>query len=89
MKKIIRLTESDLTRIVKRVINEESYTVKSGDNLFAISKKFGVDINTIAKTNNIKDVNNIRIGQTIQIPKKNTTQVTKSDSAYQDKYNKY
>ena len=31
MKKIIRLTESDLLRIVKRVINEESNDVTSSD----------------------------------------------------------
>jgi hypothetical protein len=45
MKKIIKLTESDLTRIVKRVINEENnYTDTEkkliNDMLVIISKKF-------------------------------------------------
>ena len=31
MKKVIRLTESDLTRIVKRVIKESGYRAKFGD----------------------------------------------------------
>lgn len=31
MKKVIRLTESDLTRIVKRVINEEDLSEILGD----------------------------------------------------------
>ena len=31
MKKIIRLTESDLTRIVKRVIREQKDTINIGD----------------------------------------------------------
>ena len=39
MKKIIRLTESDLTRIVKRVIEEQA-TSTTVDNL---KKKFGTD----------------------------------------------
>ena len=31
MKKVIRLTESDLTRIIKRVIQENNYRAKFGD----------------------------------------------------------
>ncbi len=37
MKKIVRLTESDLMRIVKRVINEEK---EEKDNMIKIPKKF-------------------------------------------------
>jgi hypothetical protein len=37
MKKIVKLTESDLMRIVKRVINEEK---EEKDNMIKIPKKF-------------------------------------------------
>jgi RNA binding exosome subunit len=33
MKKIIRLTESDLTRIVKRIVKENSYTASGYDSI--------------------------------------------------------
>ena len=36
MKKIVRLTESDLTRIVKRVIQEEQKQINEGFNLKGI-----------------------------------------------------
>ena len=39
MKKIIRLTESDLTRIVKRVIEETGYRAKFGDADYWIDDK--------------------------------------------------
>ena len=46
MKKVIRLTEDDLTRIVKRVINEgkkkednDLFIAKEGDNELIVSEK--------------------------------------------------
>ena len=42
MKKIIRLTESDLTRIIKRVIKEQSsYVPKIGDKISGIANAGG------------------------------------------------
>ena len=53
MKKVIRLTESDLTRIIKRVINESSlnmaemnkYNGITADDVFDCSKKNNFDLN--------------------------------------------
>ena len=39
MKKIIRMTESDLTNLVKRVIEEQSAQIKSVDNVKAATPK--------------------------------------------------
>jgi hypothetical protein len=83
MKKIIRLTESDLVRIVKKVITEDSnavtnqeYVVKKGDTLSKIGKTLGVNWKEIATLNNIKNVNLIRVGQKLKIPGKTQTTVS-------------
>ena len=50
MKKIIRLTESDLRRIVNRVLTEgsvETYVVMDGDNLTKIAKINGTTVGEI------------------------------------------
>ena len=47
--------------------NEDTYIVKSGDTLDEIAKKYNTTVNSIAKKNNIKDVNKIYIGQVLKI----------------------
>lgn len=46
---------------------ETIYTVKAGDTLTAIAKKYGTTVNAIAKKNNIKNVNLIYVGQKLKI----------------------
>ncbi len=46
------------------------YTVKKGDTLSSIAKKYGVTVDTIVKTNHIKNKNLIRIGSVFEIPVK-------------------
>jgi osmotically-inducible protein OsmY len=50
-------------------IPDEWYVVRRGDTLTAIAAKYSSDIDTIAKANGIHDVNMIKIGQKIQIPR--------------------
>lgn len=52
------------------VLNENEYTVKSGDNLWAIGQKLGIPYLDIAKTNGITSPFVIRSGQVLTIPKK-------------------
>lgn len=47
---------------------DEQYTVQSGDTLYKISQKFDVDMNTLAKENNIQNVNQIYVGEQLTIP---------------------
>lgn len=71
MKKIIRLTESDLTRIIKHIIkeNDSTYEVKKGDTLYGISKKFGVSVDEILDVNpDIEDPDLIYPGDMINLP---------------------
>ena len=44
------------------------YTVKSGDNLSKIAKKFGSSVKYIQNANKISNPNNVRIGQELFIP---------------------
>ena len=58
MKKVVRLTESDLIRIVKRVISEESSTPSMGVNPVAIANSIktaveGENINQLEKAVNM------------------------------------
>ncbi|MCQ2604864.1 MAG: LysM peptidoglycan-binding domain-containing protein [Spirochaetia bacterium] len=49
----------------------ETYTMKSGDTLSSVAKKYGVTVNDILKVNNIKNPNNVYKGTKITIPEKN------------------
>lgn len=44
-----------------------TYTVKRGDTLSAIAKKYGTSVSAIAKKNNIKNVNLIYVGQKLKL----------------------
>jgi LysM repeat protein len=45
-----------------------AYIVQKGDTLFQISKKYGISVDDIAKTNNLTNPNFIKIGQNLIIP---------------------
>jgi LysM repeat protein len=45
-----------------------TYTVKSGDSLTAIAVKYGTTVAAIASANDIKNINNIKVGQILAIP---------------------
>jgi membrane-bound lytic murein transglycosylase D len=44
------------------------YRVRSGDNLDAIAARFGVDRKDLQETNRIRNANQIRVGQVLEIP---------------------
>ncbi|WP_211654735.1 LysM peptidoglycan-binding domain-containing protein [Planococcus alpniumensis] len=45
------------------------YTVKAGDTLYSIARKYNTTVTAIAKANNITNVNAIRVGQVLIIPR--------------------
>ena len=49
------------------VIDSKIHKVKSGENLSAIARKYGVTVKQICKWNNIKDASKIRVGQKLEI----------------------
>jgi GH25 family lysozyme M1 (1,4-beta-N-acetylmuramidase) len=58
--KIKGIPEKPKTKIIK-------YTIRYGDTLIGIAKKYGVSVIDIAELNGIKDVNKILAGQVIEI----------------------
>lgn len=44
------------------------YTVKSGDNLYRIGKRFGVPASVLVRANGIRDVTELAVGQRLYIP---------------------
>lgn len=61
------------------IIKEQNslfYTVKPGENLYRVSKKFNIDVDTLAKLNNIGDVTKVNAGQRIKIPNNTVTDTT-------------
>lgn len=50
--------------------NKIVHVVREGQTLSAIAKKYGVNINLLAKINKIQDVNTIKVGRKLRIPKK-------------------
>ena len=56
--------------------NKIYYTVKSGDTLWSIARRFGLTVNQIKEVNNLKD-NFLSIGDLLYIPSNETKTVTK------------
>ena len=46
---------------------DESYTVKKGDTLYSISKRFNISVEDLKKMNKLNS-NTIEIGQTLLVP---------------------
>src|SRR5699024_5814101 len=62
-------TKSKVAPLAKTSSSQETiiYTIKSGDTLNKIAKKYGVTVSSIVSLNNIKNTNNIKAWQTIVI----------------------
>ncbi|MPW70992.1 LysM peptidoglycan-binding domain-containing protein [Moraxella catarrhalis] len=56
----------------------ENYTVRSGDSLTMLSNRFGVAIGDLATANGLASNANLRIGQTLKVPKLTTTYTVKA-----------
>ena len=90
MKRIVKLTESDLTRIVKRVLNEEDeklYVIKRGDTLSKISKSLGVSLNELLNVNPKfkSNPNIIKVGEYLTIPNNLISKVSSPESLVNSK----
>lgn len=62
---------------VSTTTDESVYTVKSGDSLWNIAKRYGVTVNELKSANNLTS-NTLSIGQKLKIPKTETDEVETS-----------
>lgn len=58
-----------------------TYTVRSGDTLSEIAQEHGTTVAKLKSLNNISNVNNIKVGQKIKIPKKSSSSSTSTSSS--------
>ncbi|GAQ94897.1 LysM domain-containing protein [Thermodesulfovibrio aggregans] len=65
--------------ILPCLVFAQPYTVKKGDNIWKISKKFNVSVTEIKKANNLKN-NKLQVGMKLEIPQKNDKIIKKSDT---------
>lgn len=66
--------------IIPCLVFADTYTVKKGDNIWRIAKKFNVSVEDIKKNNNLKN-NNLQVGMKIEIPEKNNKKAAKASGA--------
>jgi peptidoglycan endopeptidase LytE len=64
---VARPIDSNVVGSSKSTTITSTYKVQSGDSLSKIASKFNTNISTLAKLNNIKNVNFIRVGQVLKI----------------------
>ena len=82
---VIRFIEDDKIETPKPIVNQDEYvydlyTVKSGDNLNKISKKFGTSLYNLITWNKIPNANIINVGQVLKVRKYKIYSVIKGDS---------
>ena len=67
---VIDKKNNDINNNISQPENAEPivYTVKAGDNLWNISRKYGVSVEVIISVNNLKEKNLLSLGQKLEIP---------------------
>ena len=76
--KVKSTTDSEATKTTTQnttATKEIVHTVKKGDTLSAIANKYGTTVQKLAEYNNIKNPNQLSVGQKIKIPGKSTAAV--------------
>lgn len=67
------LSIGQIIKIPDNKVNSNEYVVKSGDNLYSISRKYGVSVDELMSVNNLKSTV-LSVGQVLKIP--NSGEVT-------------
>lgn len=57
-------------QVIPNVFAGKNYTVKAGDTLGAVAKKYNISVQELAEYNNLKDINKIGINTRLNIPEK-------------------
>lgn len=68
--------------LISSFIHTETYTIKKGDTLYSISKKFNITLENLMEWNNINSANSLSIGMALIVGKGNYYTVEKGDTLY-------
>ena len=71
---VVNKVETTTTPVENVASSDETYTVKSGDTLSAIANRYSTTVAELVSLNNISNPNLIFVGQTIKLPKAQSTQ---------------
>lgn len=88
MKKICALLFIFSLLLVSTVNASTIYTVKKGDSLYSISKKFNIQISEIKKANNLKS-SKLNSGMRLIIPENNKKEIAKNKIESTNKYQQH
>lgn len=73
---------NEVNKLLGAVEDTNSYTVKKGDSLSVIAKKYNVSVDDIVKVNSIANKNMIYVGQKLVIPSKSNSNTEQPKSKY-------
>jgi LysM repeat protein len=65
---VLRIPSSGSTATPSPTPTQRTYTVKSGDTLIGIARRFSVTVSALSSLNGITNANSIRVGQVLKIP---------------------
>ena len=71
-----KITKQKTTKSTYTAKSYISYTVKTGDTLWAIARKYNVRVSTLASYNSLRNLNSLKIGTRLKIPTKDTGKVS-------------
>lgn len=70
---VLRIPGTSSTPAPTPAPTTRTYTVRAGDTLYSIARRYGTTVSRIAAANNISNVNLIRVGQVLRIPGTSST----------------
>jgi membrane-bound lytic murein transglycosylase D len=77
---IDKVSMPEKTKTPQSVGSNTKYTVKSGDNLGSIARRYHVSVNALAEANHINSTTTLHLGQTLLIPNSTTATTTPKTS---------
>lgn len=66
---LINKAWAELFDVDPAALTPDTYTIKEGDTLWSISKRYGVPVEVITNVNNIRDPHDVRVGRVITLHK--------------------